>query len=131
MLAIAFTVSPSWPPWACHQTISVCAFAEVANNAAATDAAITYLIDLHGLFGDWPKALAAYNCGEARVLRAQREAPDSYLDFWDLYQRLPRETRRYVPRFFATLAILDNPEAYGMSLPAPAAKPKPRSRKSK
>jgi membrane-bound lytic murein transglycosylase D len=87
--------------------------------SAATDAAIAYLIDLHGLFGDWPKALAAYNCGEARVLRAQREAPDSYLDFWDLYQRLPRETRRYVPRFFATLAILDNPEAYGMSLPAP------------
>ena len=27
--------------------------------SAATDAAIAYLIDLHGLFGDWPKALAA------------------------------------------------------------------------
>lgn len=87
--------------------------------SAATDAAISYLIELHGLFGDWPKALAAYNCGEARVLRAQREAPDSYLDFWDLYQRLPRETRRYVPRFFATLAILENPEGYGMQLPEP------------
>jgi membrane-bound lytic murein transglycosylase D len=87
--------------------------------SAATDAAIAYLIDLHGLFGDWPKALAAYNCGEARVLRLQRESPNAYLDFWDLYQRLPRETRRYVPRFFATLAILENPERYGMQLPTP------------
>ena len=35
----------------------------------ATDAAIGYLGDLHGYFGDWMKALAAYNCGEPRLLR--------------------------------------------------------------
>jgi membrane-bound lytic murein transglycosylase D len=41
----------------------------------------------------------------------------NYLDnFWDLYERLPRETARYVPRFLATLHILDQPEKYGMNL---------------
>lgn len=85
----------------------------------ATDAAIRYLTDLHGLFGDWPKALAAYNCGEARVQRAQNRDPGQYLDFWDLYEMLPRETRRYVPRFFASLMIVEDPEKYGMQLPEP------------
>jgi peptidoglycan lytic transglycosylase D len=85
----------------------------------ATDAAIAYLIELHGLFGDWPKALAAYNCGEARVQRLQRRSADEYLDFWDLYELLPRETRRYVPRLFAALQIIENPKRYGMDLPPP------------
>jgi membrane-bound lytic murein transglycosylase D len=86
----------------------------------ATDAAIAYLVDLHGLFGDWPKALAAYNCGEARVLRLSRQSSE-YLDFWDLYEMLPRETRRYVPRLFAALQIIEDPAKYGMELPAPEA----------
>jgi membrane-bound lytic murein transglycosylase D len=89
----------------------------------ATDAAIAYLIDLHGLFGDWPKALAAYNCGEARVLRLSRQSADQYLDFWDLYEMLPRETRRYVPRLLAALQIIENPAKYGMTLPDPEAPP--------
>jgi membrane-bound lytic murein transglycosylase D len=89
----------------------------------ATDAAIAYLIDLHGLFGDWPKALAAYNCGEARVLRLQGRSSEQYYDFWDLYEQLPRETRRYVPRFVAALLIVENPERYGMTLPQPLSPP--------
>jgi len=85
----------------------------------STDAAIGYLTDLHGLFGDWPKALAGYNCGEARVQRLQRRSTTEYLDFWDLYELLPRETRRYVPRLFAALQIIENPEKYAMTLPEP------------
>ncbi len=83
----------------------------------STDAAIGYLADLHGLFGDWPKALAGYNCGEARVQRLQRRSTTEYLDFWDLYELLPRETRRYVPRLFAALQIIEDPAKYGMTLP--------------
>lgn len=85
----------------------------------ATDAAIAYLMDLHDLFGDWPKALAGYNCGEARVLRLQRSTPGEYMDFWDLYSRLPSETRRYVPRLFAALLIIEDPGKYGITLPEP------------
>jgi membrane-bound lytic murein transglycosylase D len=89
----------------------------------STDAAIAYLGDLHGLFGDWPKALAAYNCGEARVMRLSRPASGEYQDFWDLYELLPGETRRYVPRLLAALMILEDPARYGMELPAPDAPP--------
>ena len=81
----------------------------------STRAAIEYLKELHRIFGDWSTVLAAYNCGEGRVLRLIRGQNINYLDnFWDLYQRLPRETARYVPRFLATLHILNNPETYGL-----------------
>jgi membrane-bound lytic murein transglycosylase D len=88
----------------------------------STKAAIGYLTELHALFGDWLTALAAYNCGEHLVLRLLSSQPVSYFDhFWDLYLRLPRETRRYVPRFLAVLAILEDPAAYGFTLPEPQA----------
>jgi membrane-bound lytic murein transglycosylase D len=81
----------------------------------ATRAAIDYLKVLHSMFGDWATVLAAYNCGEGRVLRVIRSQNINYLDnFWDLYEKLPRETARYVPRFLATLHVLNNLEAYGM-----------------
>lgn len=81
----------------------------------STKAAIAYLKELHNIFGDWATVLAAYNCGEGRVLRVIRNQNINYLDdFWDLYQRLPKETARYVPRFIATLHIIKNPELYGL-----------------
>ncbi len=81
----------------------------------ATKAAISYLKELHHIFGDWATVLAAYNCGEGRVLRVIRSQNVNYLDnFWDLYQKLPRETARYVPRFLATLHIINNLEKYGL-----------------
>jgi membrane-bound lytic murein transglycosylase D len=83
--------------------------------AKSTKAAIEYLKELHGIFGDWSTVLAAYNCGEGKVLRVIRSQNLNYLDnFWDLYERLPRETSRYVPRFLATLHILSQPEKYGL-----------------
>ncbi|MCZ7652362.1 MAG: LysM peptidoglycan-binding domain-containing protein [Thermoanaerobaculia bacterium] len=87
----------------------------------ATKGAIGYLGDLHALLGDWLTALAAYNCGEQNVLRQIGRQSEGYFDqFWDLYERLPRETRRYVPRFLATLAIVEDPGKYGFTLPEPA-----------
>lgn len=86
----------------------------------STQAALQYLRELHNLFGDWLTALAAYNCGEGRVQRLIRRQQVNYLDhFWDLYDYLPQETARYVPRYLAALKILSNPEAYGMELPTP------------
>lgn len=80
----------------------------------ATQAAIAYLQELHDIFGDWCTVLAAYNCGENRVLRVIRGQKINYLDhFWDLYFKLPLETRQYVPRFLAALIIIEDPKKYG------------------
>ncbi len=88
--------------------------------AKSTEAAIAYLKELHNIFGDWITAIAAYNCGENRVLRVIREQNVQYLDnFWDLYERLPRETARYVPRFLATLHMVNHPEKYGLDKVSP------------
>ncbi|MGA2553389.1 MAG: LysM peptidoglycan-binding domain-containing protein [Smithella sp.] len=80
----------------------------------STKAAIAYLKELHSMFGDWLTVLAAYNCGEGRVLRVISRQHINYMDgFWDLYRQLPNETARYVPRFLATLHIVKNPQKYG------------------
>ncbi len=86
----------------------------------ATAAAISYLRELHKIFGDWTTVLAAYNVGEGTVLRVIRGQRINYLDnFWDLYERLPTETARYVPKFLALLHILKDPAKYGITLPDP------------
>lgn len=86
----------------------------------STAAAIAYLKELHQIFGDWETVLAAYNCGEGKVLKVIRAQRINYLDhFWDLYERLPSETAFYVPKFLAVLHILTDPEAYGFTLPPP------------
>ena len=86
---------------------------ERLNPEKSTQAAICYLKELHSLFGDWSTVLAAYNCGETRVLRVIRNQKINYLDnFWDLYAQLPEETARYVPKFLATLHIVNNLEKY-------------------
>lgn len=91
---------------------------ERLNPEKSTRAAIAYMTELHDIFGDWSTVLAAYNCGERTVLKAIDRQKINYLDnFWDLYQRLPRETVRYVPRFIATLLIIKNPDRYGIVLP--------------
>lgn len=86
----------------------------------STRAAIKYLQELHDFFGDWSTSIAAYNCGEIRVQNVIRAQKIDYLDnFWDLFANLPYETARYVPRFIATLLIIENPEKYGFNLPQP------------
>jgi membrane-bound lytic murein transglycosylase D len=83
----------------------------------STEAAILYLKDLHEMFGDWLTALAAYNCGEYRVLNTIKRQQSQYLDsFWDLFEELPQETRDYVPRFIATLMIVQDPVKYGFNV---------------
>jgi membrane-bound lytic murein transglycosylase D len=79
----------------------------------ATAAAATYLSDLYAMFQSWPLAIAAYNAGEGKVLRAMtRQRTD---DFWKL--NLPRETKLYFPAFVAMTIIAKNPEAYGFARP--------------
>ena len=84
----------------------------------STQAALKYLHDLHSHFGDWTTALASYNCGEYKVKKVINTQRFNYLDnFWDLYLMLPQETACFVPRFIATLLIVNDPEKYGFNLP--------------
>lgn len=77
----------------------------VRDPARSTDAAVRFLDGLGRSFGgDWQLALAAYNCGPARVSRlvsAYRARTGETPTFWDLRASLPRETRDYVARFIA------------------------------
>jgi len=75
----------------------------------STVAAARYLKHLYSIFGDWPLALASYNCGEGKILRAIKEQGTT--NYWDL--RLPRQTEEYVPKFMAALAIANAPDRYG------------------
>jgi membrane-bound lytic murein transglycosylase D len=89
---------------------------ERADPQLSTRAAARYLKDLHRMFDDWSLALAAYNCGPGRVRRTLNEAGAT--TFWELLDAglLPKETRGYVPTFYATLLIASDPATYGFTL---------------
>jgi membrane-bound lytic murein transglycosylase D len=79
----------------------------------STVAAARYLRDLYDLFGTWPLAMAAYNAGEGKVMRAlQKAQADSFTDIAKT-RLIRRETREYVPRFMAATIIARNPDRYG------------------
>jgi membrane-bound lytic murein transglycosylase D len=93
---------------------------ERADPWKSTIAAASFLKDLYRMFGDWPLALAAYNCGPGRVRRTLRE--HGATTFWELLEAkaLPSETRGYVPTFYATIILAAAPERYGFTLPTPS-----------
>ncbi len=78
-------------------------------------AAAAYLRYLHGRFGDWPLALAAYNAGETRVSRELRRRDAT--DFAGIARHLPAETRLYVPKVLATIQVREGVSV--AELPAP------------
>jgi membrane-bound lytic murein transglycosylase D len=71
----------------------------------STDAAARYLKQLYETYGDWYLAIAAYNCGPGNVNRAIRRSGNK-TSYWDIYYRLPRETRGYVPAFIAATYVM-------------------------
>lgn len=90
----------------------------------ATRAALDYLEYLHGRFGSWPLALAAYNAGEGRVVRALRTAgarPGSTIPREAL--ALPRETHSHYHRLLAMTQVVCDPKAHGVRLPTLPARP--------
>lgn len=83
---------------------------------SATTGALDYLQKLHDMFGDWELALAAYNCGEGAVQRAQernrkRGLPVNYSSL-----KIPEETRNYLPKLMAVKNIVANPASFGLVL---------------
>ena len=83
---------------------------------SATNGALDYLQKLHDMFGDWELALAAYNCGEGAIQRAQahnrkRHLPTNYANL-----KLLKETRNYVPKLLAIKNIIADPTSFGLTL---------------
>ena len=83
----------------------------------STRAALDYLVQLHGRFGDWQLALAAYNWGEGSVSRAIKRAQMKGLPADYSHLKMPRETAMYVPKLMAVREIVEHPERYGVALP--------------
>ncbi|MEO8310717.1 MAG: transglycosylase SLT domain-containing protein [Caldimonas sp.] len=84
---------------------------------ASTRAALDYLQKLHGMFGDWHLALAAYNWGEGSVQRAIAKNQRAGLgtDYTSL--RMPTETQGYVPKLQAVKNIVSRPASFNLQLP--------------
>jgi membrane-bound lytic murein transglycosylase D len=84
----------------------------------SAQAAAHYLRYLHGRFGDWRLALAAYNAGEGKVedLLARHKAHS----FDAIATKLPAETQMYVPKFEAILLRREGLKMAELKMPAPA-----------
>ncbi len=82
----------------------------------STVAAAKYLRDLFNQFGCWYLAAASYNAGEGRIGRAIEK--NNTTDFWELYKynRIPKETREYIPQLMAAAIIAKDPEKFGFDV---------------
>lgn len=92
---------------------------------ASARAAARYLRALYARFGSWPLALAAYNAGEGRVEKALRQA--GARTFEAAAERLPTETRMYVPRVLTLVELREGVALQALPPPrAPAETPAAR-----
>lgn len=79
----------------------------------STEAAANYLKDLYDMFGSWNLAMAAYNAGEGKILKALNKTKKD--DYWSLLNTryIKRETKDYVPKFIAASLIANSPQNFG------------------
>ena len=80
----------------------------------STHAAARYLRDLYQIYNDWILVIAAYNCGPGNVNKAIARSGHKK-DYWDIYYRLPRETRGYIPQYVAALYAMTYPTEHNIS----------------
>ncbi len=91
----------------------------------STIAAVQYLKELHGMFGSWHLAAAAYNAGENKIQKAIVKYKTK--DFWAMTEKkrkyLKPETKNYVPKLFAAAIICKNRKFFGFEERATPTKP--------
>lgn len=92
--------------------LSLFPFDQRVNPEKSAHAAARALRALHAQFGSWPLALAAYNAGAGRVSRAL--AARHATMFAAIASALPVETRLYVPRVYATIAVREGAPPAGL-----------------
>lgn len=83
----------------------------------STQAGLSKLEDNHRIFNDWLLAIAAYNCGNGKMIKTIKKAGTS--DYWELVEKkaLPKQTAEYLPKLIAIADLATNPEKYGIDLP--------------
>lgn len=82
------------------------------NPKASTEAAVRYLSSLYDQFGDWNLVLLAYNAGPGTVKSAIRRANSKKIE--DLLPYLPKQTRKYIPFYTATVYALNYYNLYNI-----------------
>ncbi|WP_175414768.1 lytic transglycosylase domain-containing protein [Nibricoccus aquaticus] len=95
--------------------LSTFPFDERTQPGKSARAAAKFLRVLHERFDSWPLALAAYNAGEGRIATAQKKAGSP--DYADIADLLPSETRMYVPKVLATLAVREKTLPAALTVP--------------
>lgn len=90
---------------------------ERRNVEKETDAALRFLSHLYDRFGCWYLAAAAYNSGENRVARIMKKTfgreTGHDRDYYRIWNKLPGETRDFVPAIIALKRIGRDRAKYG------------------
>ena len=86
----------------------------------ASDAAARYMAGMYKIFGDWELVLASYNSGAGNVSKAIRRS-GGHQNFWNIKNKLPKETQGYVPAFLATMYIFEYHKEHGIVPQKPVA----------
>ena len=90
----------------------------------ATPAALDYIVHLNRQFGSWFLTLAAYNAGPGRVESVIRRYGGDRAREDDLFtrirERLPSETRDFIPKYLAAVRMASTPAYYGLPNPVKA-----------
>ncbi|MBT8221392.1 MAG: transglycosylase SLT domain-containing protein, partial [Bacteroidia bacterium] len=75
-------------------------------------AAVRYLAKLYDQFQDWNLVLLAYNAGPGKLKSAIRKSNST--DVQDLLPYLPKQTRKYLPFYTATVYALNYYNLYSI-----------------
>ncbi len=79
----------------------------------STHAAARYFSDLYNIFGSWELAMAGYNAGEYRIIRAIRKGKTRSFKTLVEKRLIPKETAYYVPKVAAARQLVQNEERFG------------------
>ncbi len=77
----------------------------------STEAAASYMAYLHGMFGDWHLAFAAYNSGPG-VVRNAIIRSGGRRNYWEIRKYLPEQSQRFIPAFIAINYLMNYYEDY-------------------
>jgi membrane-bound lytic murein transglycosylase D len=86
---------------------------ERRNPVLATHAAAKYMKDLYSIYKDWTLVIAAFNCGPGNVNKAIKRSGNKK-DYWDIFYKLPRETRGYIPQYVAAAYAINYYPEHGI-----------------